>query len=365
LWTVTDRWGDVPYSEALRGAGALLPKYDEQQDIYEGLINDITAANDMFNPNGGPLPGDKYMYAGDISKWRKFGNSLKMLMALRLSKRFPAAGGYAAEKFNEALNSPYGYMTDNADNFIVDYPGGNFRNPFWSLHVSQDIAVSLTFTDVLTGLTNDPRRDAMASTQTGCPFGLVGAAPIGVPYARTFNPPFSDEGAPLVIINAASILLAKAEAIERGWVPGMTTADAKVAYDQAITVSFEQWGKTVPAPYLTTGPANYLTGTGVLTIGGASVVGSSAVTATPIERINLQQYIAFYPGGVQGWSNWRRTGVPNLQPTIFSVNNSGEIPRRIPYGVQDYNTNAVQLNIAIARLPGGDTQDEYVWWDRP
>jgi hypothetical protein len=316
-----------------------------------------------MNPAGAKVQGD-VIYAGDVAKWRKFGNSLRMLIALRMSKRHPAAGGFAATEFNKSLSSPYGYISTNADNFAVNYPGGVFPNPFNALNVSQDIAVALTFTDALNGL-GDTRRSSMASLTNGCPYGLANAAPIGTPYARTFNSTYAAVNAPLVIINAASVLLAKAEAIERGWVAGLTTVDAKIAYDEGVTASFQQWGQTMPAGYLTTGATNYLTGAGGGSIGGSSVAGSNTNTATKLDRIALQQWIAFYPAGVQGWSNWRRTGIPDLKPTIFYTNLGGQIPRRYAYGPTDYSTNKANVEAAVANLPGGiDSQDARIWWDQ-
>lgn len=82
-------------------------------------------------------------------------------------------------------------------------------------------------------------------------------------------------------------------------------------------------------------------------------------------RIQLQQYIAFFPDGLQAWSNWRRTGVPDLEPTIFATNSSKQITRRYTYGTIEENRNPDQLKIAVARIPGGlDSQDARVWWDQ-
>ena len=362
-WGLTDRWGDLPYSEALKGAAVLLPKYDKQEDIYSGLLTDIEYALGKFNTGSNATVQGDVIYAGDVTKWRKFGNSLRMLIAIRMTKRYPSAGQFAAIEFNKSLNSPYGYIATNADNFSIKYPGGVFPNPVNALNVSQDEAVALTFTDALNGM-GDTRRASMASLTNGVPYGLSGAAPIGTPYARLMNGSFAADNSSLPIINAASVLLAKAEAIERGWVPSMTTADAKIAYEDAITASFAQWAQTIPASYLST-VADYNSGVGGGSIGGTSVAGSSAATTSKLERIALQQWIAFFPAGLQGWSNWRRTGIPILRPTIFATNPMGQIPRRYTYGTSDYTTNLVQVNIAVARIPGAaDSQDAKLWWDQ-
>ncbi len=88
FWTITDRWGDVPYSEALQGATVLTPKYDAQLSIYQSIIADLTAAATGLNEGVAPIKGD-VVYSGSIAKWKKLANSMRMLMSLRLSERFP------------------------------------------------------------------------------------------------------------------------------------------------------------------------------------------------------------------------------------------------------------------------------------
>ncbi len=363
MWTLTDRWGDLPYSEALAGANNLLPKFDEQKDIYSGMLSEISNALVLLNPSGATIKGD-LIYAGNVTKWRKFGNSLRMLIALRMSKRYPNPGQFAAAEFQKSLDNGYGYISTNADNFSLTYPGGAFLNPIYGQNISQDAAIALTFTDALNGL-GDTRRASMASLTNGCPYGLAGAAPIGTPYARMGSGVYAAANGTMVIINAASVLLAHAEAAERGWVAGGTTA-AKTYYDNGVTASFAQWGQSVPAGYLAAGGvADYNSGNGVAAIGGSSVAGSNGTTGTALKRIALQQWIAFYPAGIQGWSNWRRTGVPDIKPTVFAVPSGSPIPRRYKYGPTDYESNKLAVQAAVQRIPGGaDSQNARMWWDQ-
>jgi hypothetical protein len=363
-WQITDLYGDMPYSEALKGTANLLPKYDAQELIYKDMIKELTEAADQFDVVGTNVKND-LIYGGSVAKWRKFANSLRMLMAVRLSKKYPAAGGYAATEFNNALTSTYGYITDNADNFGLLYPASTlqYNNPWSSTGNSADLGESQTMTDALAGY-SDTRINSFGSNTTGVPYGLASAAPTTVTYAKILAAPFKAINGRMEFITASSVLLAVAEGIERGWAPGKTTADAKIAYEAGITQSFTQWNVTMPASYLTTGPANYLTGGGVASIGGASVAGSNALTPTKIARINVQQWFAFYPMGRQGWANWRRTGYPDIKPTVFANDPGAPIPRRIPYPQIDYSTNAAQVALAAAAI-GGDTQNTPVWWDKP
>ena len=368
FWTLTDRWGDMPYSEALKAAANLTPKYDNQESIYRGLITELKVANATFDENT-PLLKNDIIYAGNVAKWRKLSNSLRMLIALRMSRQYPSSSGYAATEFAAAYQDTYGYIDNNADNFTVNYPGGNFRNPWYTQGGSVDNGTSRTFTDILNGLV-DPRINQMVTVPgNGVPYGLTAAYPQTPVFAQILNGSNRTESSPLVVIGAAHVLLAIAEASELGWI----IADSEEAYNKGVTASFEQWGVTLPASYLASGPANFNSGQGVATAGGSTVAGTNAATPDKRSRIALQQWIAYYPDGLQGWSNWRKsegilpapaTGVPDIKPTVNARNSSGQIVRRYVYGVTEYSLNGDQLQITIDQMPGGDSQDGRVWWDR-
>ena len=356
---ITDRYGDIPYSEALGGVTVLSPKYDDQESIYKSMISDLTNAVTALNAGGFGIKGD-IAYNGDIAKWKKLANSLRILFSLRLSERFPGATEYAGVEFNKAATNAAGYISSNTDNFMVTYPGGNIKNPYFALGQTLDNAVSSTFTSILSGLA-DTRLSVLSASPTGVAYGLSSAAPTNA--ARIFAASYRAENSPFYFVTASHVLLALAEGIEMGWVTGKTTADAQIAYNQGITASFAQWGVTIPAGYLT-GGADYIAGGGVAVIGSpVTVAGSSATTSTKLERIRLQQYIAYYPDGTQGWNTWRRTGMPNLKPTINASNSSKQIVRRYTYAPDEYSYNSAQLAAQIAKM-GGNDQDKHVWWDK-
>ncbi|MGC4103065.1 SusD/RagB family nutrient-binding outer membrane lipoprotein [Ferruginibacter sp.] len=358
---ITDKWGDMPYSQALQGTANLTPKYDTQESIYRDLLKELTEAIAQFKGLN-DVKGD-LVYNGDEAKWKKLANSLRMLIALRMSKRYPAKTDYAAIEFNKAVTDAAGYISTNADNLTVFYPGNAnpYNNPWFSTANSNDNAVSQTLTDLMNGL-SDTRSGAFYTGTTGVPYGLSSA--VTTPpssWARILSATFKQAAGNYVKISASSVLLAKAEGLVLGWADSTALGTPQTAYDAGVTASFAQWGITMPSSYLTTGAANYVSGAGVGSIGGATVTGTNALTPTRLSRIQLQQYLAFYPIGYEAWSNWRRTGIPDLKPTVQKVAGAG-IPRRYTYGTQEYSLNLEQLNIAIGRL-GGDTQDKKVWWD--
>ncbi len=363
FWTVTDRWGDVPYSEALQGAANQNPAYDKQSDIYAGMLKDLTDAVAGFD-GGFPAQGD-FIYGGNQAKWKKLANTLRMQIALRMVKVAPTL---AATEFAAAYDDPNGFITSNSDNFVIDYAGGSFKNPYFVIYDGRtDYAFSKTIGDIMTNMA-DNRKAAFKSPGSDFPYGLVRADAInfGTGYGKFLSADFLKEDADVVIVSAATSLLAAAEGVERGW----ATGNAASLYNQAITESFAQWGVSGAAAYIASAQANYSTGTGGGAAIGAnaynSIVGADAITSTPLERIALQRYLAHYPDGVQGWSEWRRTGFPHLTPTTYATNSGAgsAIPRRYTYfTTTDYGLNPAQVAIAVSRLNGGDKMNSRMWWD--
>lgn len=369
-WQTTDRWGDIPYSEALLGAANLTPKFDKQQTIYPDLLKELKEANAQFD-GGATVKGD-ILYGGDIAKWKKLANSLRMLIAMRMSNKFPNAGEAAAVAFADAVSG--GYITTNADNFSLAYPGGSYQNPWYLTYQTRDdYASSKTMGDVLNGL-GDTRSSVFGTGSIMFPYGLTRDLAIaygnsvGNGQSRVLAVSKRQDNSPVVVIPASIVLLASAEAKERGWIAG-GTAGAEADYNAAIDASFQQWGLTTPGTYLA-GGANYAAGAGVPTSIGAGTAPydnfnaassnlQDAATTTKLQRIALQRWICAFPNGAEGWAEQRRTGVPNLKTTRFKT---GNFVTRYVYGNTDYGLNNANT-VAAAAAIGGDNQDVKVWWD--
>lgn len=371
FWTVTDAWGDVPYSEALKGAANLTPKFDKQEAIYFDMIKELKEAAAQMD-NGGPIKGD-LIYNGDMAKWKRLANSMRMLMAMRMSQRYPAPGGLAAAAFADAASAAGGYMTNNADNFTLKYPGGSFQNPWYLTYLTRDdYASSKTMGDVLNGL-GDTRISVFGTNNTMFPYGLT--RDLAIAYGNSVSNAQSrvlalskrTDASPVVIIPSSIVLLARAEATVRGWISGGNSAETD--YNAAVASSFDEWGLALPGTYLS-GPANFNAGAGVPGSIGAGTAPydnfraasnnlQDAATPTPLSRIALQRWIAAFPNGQEGWAEFRRTGVPNLKTTRFFT--SPYVTRYV-YGNTDYGLNNANTLAAAASM-GGDVQDVKVWWD--
>ena len=338
---LTDTYGDLPYTGALKNNAT--PAFDKQQDVYPALINDLKAAVAQFDA-GAVFQGD-IVYAGNIAKWKKFANSLRAILALRMSKINATLG---KTEFAAAITA--GVIETNADNFTIEYPGGNYRNPVNNYYVIVqrfDYAVSKTITDKLTTLA-DPRISKFGHTSKGFPYGLsrddaIAWSDLNADYANLLAYTATPQTYPFHVISAGQVWLARAEAAKLGW----TSDVLATAYNTGITASMEQWG--ISGSAITT----YLAQPSVMLNG-----------TNDLQKIGDQRWLAHYPDGNQGWAEWRRTGFPLLAPAPGA---GKPIPRRMPYGPNDplYNPTSWEA-AATGYTVGGikDSQDARMWWDK-
>ncbi len=341
-WTITDRWGDVPYFDALKGAENLSPAYTPQEQIYKDLVKELTEAVAQFDD--GPGPTGDIIYAGSTAKWKKAANSLRMLIALRTSKVYPNPGGWAATEFAAAFNDGAGFINSNADNLAVRYPGGAFKNPWFATYDGRtDYAESELMTDILSDL-NDPRIAAYGSSTVGFPYGLprsqaeaFGTA--NTNYARVLAPALRAQNSPTVVIAYAHVALAIAEAAQRGWI----AETPATWYSAGIQASWAQWGVAGDIAAYTSNP-------------------DVSLATNALQKIQLQQYLAYFSDGIQAWANWRRTGVPTLTVPADASNGSRGIPRRYTYGQREYDLNLANVTAAGAQY-NNDAENGRVWWD--
>jgi hypothetical protein len=358
FWTITDRWGDVPYSEALLGVKNANPKYDRQEDIYKGMIAALTKAATSFDASA--IKGD-LIYGGDAASWKRVANSLRMLMSLQLSKKFPAAGGYAATEFAKALADPGGYIQSNSQNMVLNFPGGNYKSSWFALYNGRkDYGESKPMTDLMASL-SDKRQNAFGgatqdqgvsnaneTSSVGVPFGLVRAkveafTSANTNWARILRGDYRKENGSVMVISAGQVALARAEAADYKW----TSESLGTVYATGIALSHEQWGTSLPGDYLSQ----------------AAVALEAAGSAGNLKKIAIQRYIAHYPDGMQAWNIWRKTGFPELTPAPDATNSSKQIPRRYTYGSTEFTSNKANAEAAVKAITGGDTQDSKVWWN--
>ncbi|HYH16888.1 MAG TPA: SusD/RagB family nutrient-binding outer membrane lipoprotein, partial [Flavisolibacter sp.] len=240
--TLTDRYGDIPYSQAVKGESKVA--YDKQQDIYTDLFKELREAIAAFQSTGEPIKGD-IIYGGNLAKWKRFANSLRMVMAMNLSEVAPTT---SRTEFLAALNDPNGFITENTDNFALKYPGGSFNHPYYNLTGASALALSGTVSDKLNPI-NDPRVKAFGQASGGAVKGI----PYGLDRANNLNwtddnPDYSllyatehkQRTSTATILPASYVYLLRAEA-------ALNYGTGENAYDllkSAVEKSFAQWNVT-------------------------------------------------------------------------------------------------------------------------
>ncbi|SDG78511.1 Starch-binding associating with outer membrane [Dyadobacter soli] len=341
---ITDRWGDIPYSEALKADADFTPAFDKQEAIYTDLFKEWKEATAQFE-DGKAIKGD-ILLNGDTAKWKKFANSLRLVAALRLSKVKPDLG---KKEFQAALDD--GVITSAADNVQYKFQSeSNNENPVYTNYVvsnRKDYAMSDVFVTYLKK-TSDPRLPFLAAKNisgeyAGVPYAVGGAKAQDLSLIGAV---LSQQNSAVNIITYAQVLFAQAEAAALGW----TNGDAKALYESAVAASLQQWMGT---DYSENALKAYLA--------HPEVVYSPN---TAIERISTQRWIALFFQGTEAWSEWRRTGFPVLKPAASTLNGGTEIPRRLAYPVTETTLNEANYKAVVASQ-GKDDHYTRVWWDKP
>ncbi len=378
---ITDMYGDCPYSQAGLGviSGTFYPQYDRQQDIYSGLLAELSDAATRLDSTGPNTAGSAdLLYGGDVGAWKKFAYSEMVRLAMRMSKVAPDS---ARIWVNRAVQG--GVMTVYTDNAIIHHQaitGTPVINGSGLILVGNDpngSRLSETFVNYLRN-TADPRLcflgtvcsdptnpgdtgDTTTTRQLGQPNGYD-PANSGTAYdlVKAGNWPgnannysvvnrytFARLDAPTFFLTAGETQLLLAEAAQRGWVNG----DPAVYFTAGVSAAMQQLTQQAGA-----GPS-------------ADAI-TAWLSAHPydgtLDQINTQYWIAGFMDENECFANWRRSGYPSLIPVSYPGNvTGGAIPRRFTYPQTEASTNSANYNAAVSRLTGGDKMSSRVWWDVP
>lgn len=352
---MTDCWGPIPYSQALQGATYPFPKYDSQRDIYLGMISKLNEAIAAFDVSDVTVQGD-VIYGGDVTKWKKFANSLKMRVALRMADVEATA---AATAISEAIAS--GVFTSNADNALFVYMAGapNNNPQAEDFKTRNDQCASNIMVDELNRL-GDPRVGfyyepaVNTGTYVGEVYGLSEANAALTPNDAVSqrNAQVLAENAPGIYLDYAQVEFMLAEAAERGI---STPSSAATHYNNGIAASMQYWDAngTLTATdinnYLAQATVDYAT----LKTGGE----------TWKQIIGRQKWIALYMQGVQGWAEYRRLDFGILQAPADGALEGTNVPGRLKYPDDEQTLNGTSYTEGLNTLGGADNQDTKLWWD--
>jgi hypothetical protein len=374
----TDYFGPVPYSKMgqyIAGEGVA---YDAQKDIYFDMLKELAEATASLQTNmAKPSYGAKDpIFKGDNAKWLKFGNTLRLRLALRISLVEPVKAKAEAEAAVAG-----GVMLSATDDAFVEASAANV-NTFNAITGWNEFRMSANMESLLVGYA-DPRISVYfepAKTDgkwRGVRSGLsAGQNAIGFnTYDNTSNvsPKFQPDNKavnPMGIIYAAEAYFLRAEGAVNGWNMGGT---AESLYNKGIETSMNTWGINNAAVINT-----YVNGTS-LPIAPAPENGwntppltdipvkFSTITEKQREQIGTQKWLALFPNGMEAWAEMRRSGYPKMYPLINSDNQDmpkDQMIRRIVFVDLDRQTNAKAVTAATALLgAGGDKVSTRLWWD--
>ncbi|NEW78814.1 MAG: SusD/RagB family nutrient-binding outer membrane lipoprotein [Gelidibacter sp.] len=372
---VTDEWGDVPYSEAFLGADAtpiLSPKYDKQADIYVALLANLAQANTLLN-TGTAIKGD-ILFKGDLTKWKKFANSLRLRLLMRQSDRVDPTAAITA-----MVNDPvvYPIFTSNTDNAALAYLGSApNNNPInENRKTRDDHRVSKTLIDVM--WVNNPNMDYRVAVYAnlpgaggwweGIPNGMLSTDAgnykgNGLTKTSKIGDYFSAATAPGMLMSFAELKFLLAEAAQRNFITG-SAKTAEQYYIEAVTASYNQFANEIVAKNKAIAalgiPASW-TINNFVTDYLANYGAWNASNA--LKQIATEKWLAMFDQGTQAAFEWRRTGFPVLLPGV-DASNGGKIPVRAYYPSDEAARNPTNLAAAIASQ-GPDTMNTKVWWDK-
>lgn len=389
---VTDIYGPIPYSRV--GEGLSTVPYDSQQDVYKQFFAQLDNAAASLRAqisSGTALPFDfstfDVVYSGNFSQWLRFANSLRLRLAMHISKVDPATAKTEGEKALNPANG--GVITDNADAMTVKVTG-DFTNPLVFIAKNwADIRIGASIQCYLTGY-KDPRISRYMDKATDPATGLKGTykgirigSLVDKSKYQTYSSLNTDDGTspaftlktPMQVMTAAEVYFLRAEAALKGW--SNAGGSVQQLYEQGITTSMAQWQVSAPGyladdkstPDAYTDPKNTANNSN----GKPSAItikwNEGATDKDKMERIITQKWIAMFPEGQEAWTEFRRTGYPKLFPVVNnrsggSISTDVQI-RRLPFPQNEYNTNPATVADAVKLLgTGGDNGGTRLWWDQ-
>ena len=355
---LTETFGDIPYSEALKATtGNTKPKYSTQKEVYAGILNELEEANNLLDPSK-TIQGD-VIYNGNAMQWKKLVNALRLRVLIHLSKKESDATLNVKQQFQSILSNPtkYPLMTSIADNGQIVYNTtavSNYYPTYQNNSIPSLAALEKGFVNILKSR-NDPRLFKIAEPVTGQPAGVFSsyegvdagltvadqndASPFASKIARRYiEDPINE---PMILLGYAEQEFLIAEGIARGW----ATGNAAQHYYNGITASMKFYGISdadiatyIAQPSVVYNPAN------------------------AIPMIITQKYISFFLNS--GWEPFfeqRRTGIPTLS-TGPGTQNGGKVPKRWIYPQSEFSYNGTNVQEAVTRQYAGTDDTNGVMW---
>ena len=363
----TDRWRDVPYSDAIKmDEGVLNPTYDTQEQIYPALLAKLKEAADGFAEGGGDSLNGDLLFGGDVVKWQKYCNSMRLRLAIRISG---VDAALAKSTIEEVLGNPekYPIMEDNDDNAFFYWQGSdsNYYEPVADAYRTRK--TEFVASDVMVDYMNTNKDPRIGVYFTPTPSSQIEGDDDytdGTPVYRGYTIGAKDNAVAKLYsvwgyrygqdlggfspwMRVAEVYFHIAEAKMLGYNVGNYAATAEEAYNKAVELSLEE-NEVSDAD-----AAAYLAGAGKFD--------------GTIKKIWYEEWVAMFKQGMEGWSLYRRTGTPeNMyiapgRPAQYENHNVS--PLRSPYPSTERNLNKAN-NAPFDAEVVDNLWGKPMWWDK-
>lgn len=377
--------GPVIYSNYGSSANSIL--YDKESDLYPLLFRQLDSIQTDFAANSkyaGFAKFDPTNYKGNVGNWMKVVNSVRLRLAMRISKVDKATAKTQGEK---ALSDPAGLIEANADNFTNNLLG-NIMPVAQICYQWDDTRMGAVIESFMVGF-NDGRLSKYFAPASA---SVVADHPT-IPYkgirngayikAKADHLPFSkvsndfNSATTRRNLTAAEVLFLKAEAGLRGWTGA---GDPKTNYENGIKASFTDWGGSGADAYVadaTSKPINYVDPIDVrnnfTTPSTITIAWNNAdPIETKLEKIITQKYLASYTQTLEAWVDFRRTGYPKIPPVAkndsspdWGIIAPGQWIKRMPFVNGERTSNTAAVTDATTKIGAGAKDDiaTRLWWD--
>lgn len=415
---ITDIYGDAPYSEA--GLGYLKeiynPKYDTQEDIYNDFFTELKDAASALDAANDRITGD-VIYNGDVAKWIKLANSLRLRYAMRISDVAPEK---ARKEFEDALASEGGVLTSGSDDALIKYmdisfsfgqdsytdyrgnalsqllfgndPANNpsylcstFFNQLYNTKDPRTFMIARFYYDGLMSQTSPDNRIDLTDEITGKGIAMNPCQPGAFSYdpwpqgydsdmmkeiaktnpsvettmARETEPKLANNflrgDNPGVVMTCAEVNLLLAEASLKKWNTGGTVEGF---YSKGVRAAMDFLADNYGYDRISDNDFNaYIADNG---IGHTEQQAKAA--------INTQAWILHFTNPAECWANVRRSGYRRLKsPAEYGfgqyLTGGKDIPVRLCYPTLESSYNKPGYDEALKRMGGKDSWNTHVWWD--
>ncbi len=326
-------WGDVPFDEGGLGVEVdLKPKYESQAVVLNKLqllLDDaIVNLSRPLTDNGFVPETDDFIFGGNVDGWIQTAWILKARYINRLSTVNPLGSATDALSFLQSSNA-----TDSSNDAFMAFFGGNATNQWNAFEANRQgyFRVSELFANLLINI-NDPRLSYFLSEDGDGGFSGTPSDDPSDAATSYLGALYASPDSPLPLVTFVEAKFIEAEAQLRAG----ANAAAASAHNAAVILSVLQVTGSAPDAQFETDYASETSG------------------SITLEKIMTQKYIALF-AQMECYSDWRRTGIPNLIPNPNAILSG--IPLRLPTPQSERLCNSNAIVVGDPLLP--------VFWDQP